>query len=191
MSKGENPLTALWKLFGRNRRRYGGYFIHLGIVVIGIGVIGSTVYQQQTQQTINPGEKITLGNLTAVYNNAFQAQADDGRAMVIANVSVYRGDQKVADIRPRKDFFGANASPMSIAGQYSTLESDFYVLLTNWEGNRATFKIYLNPLVNLVWWGGIILMIGTAIAAWPAPEREVALQTARITTSALVPLVGD
>ena len=191
MSKGENPLTALWKLFGRNRRRYGGYFIHLGIVVIGIGVIGSTVYQQQTQQTINPGEKITLGNLTAVYDNAFQAQADDGRAMVIANVSVYRGDQKVADIRPRKDFFGANASPMSIAGQYSTLESDFYVLLTNWEGDRATFKIYLNPLVNLVWWGGIILMIGTAIAAWPSPEREMALQTARNTTPGLAPLVGD
>src|SRR5262249_20305113 len=62
MSRGENPLTALLKLFQRNRRRYGGYFIHLGVVVIGIGIIGSTVYQQQTQETINPGEKLTLGN---------------------------------------------------------------------------------------------------------------------------------
>jgi|SRR5450432_860852 cytochrome c-type biogenesis protein CcmF len=191
MKKGENPFTALWKLFGRNRRRYGGYFIHLGIVVIGIGVIGSTVYQQQTQQTINPGEKITLGNLTMVYNNAFQAQADDGRAMVIANVSVFQGDQKVADIRPRKDFFGASAAPMSIAGQYSTLQSDFYILLTNWEGDRATFKIYLNPLVNLVWWGGIILMLGTAIAAWPSPEGELALQTAANTAPGLARLAGD
>src|SRR5260221_7615720 len=191
MSKGENPLTALWKLFGRNRRRYGGHFIHLRLGIIWIGVICRTVYQQQTQQTINPGEKITLGNLTAVYDNAFQAQADDGRAMVIANVSVYRGDQKVADIRPRKDFFGANASPMSIAGQYSTLESDFYVLQTNWEGNRATFKIYLNPLVNLVWWGGIILMIGTFIAAWPSPERESVLRTAESAAPGGLQLAGD
>src|SRR5258707_8479133 len=191
MGKGENPSTALLNLSGRNRRRSGGYFIHLGIVVIGIGVIGSTVYQQQTQETINPGEKIQLGGFTLTYNNIFQAQADDGRNMVIANASVYLGDQKVADIRPRKDFFGPSQSPMSIAGQYSTLQSDFYVLLTDWQGNRATFKIYLNPLVNLVWWGGIVLMIGTAIAAWPSPEREMALQTARNITPGLAPLVGD
>src|SRR5258708_38206792 len=61
MSKGENPLTALWKLFGRNRRRYGGYFIHLGIVVIGIGVIGSPGFQQQKQPTHYPRGKNTPG----------------------------------------------------------------------------------------------------------------------------------
>ena len=191
MGKGENPFTALLKLFERNRRRYGGYFIHLGIVVIGIGVIGSTVYQQQTQETINPGEKIQLGGFTLTYNNIFQAQADDGRNMVIANASVYQGDQKVADIRPRKDFFGPSQSPMSIAGQYSTLESDFYVLLTDWQGNRATFKIYLNPLVNLVWWGGIVLMIGTAIAAWPSPERETVMRVAERVAPGELQLAGD
>jgi cytochrome c-type biogenesis protein CcmF len=176
-SRGENALAALWRLFGRNRRRYGGYFIHLGVVVIGIGIIGSTVYQQQTQETINPGDKIALGNMSMVYKDVFQADAVDGRAMVIADVSVYRNGQYVGDIRPRKDFFGQDQNPMSIAGQYSTLESDFYVLLTNWEGNRVTFKVFLNPLVNLIWWGGLVLMLGTAIAAWPSPEGEA---TARI-----------
>src|SRR5258708_3211971 len=188
MSEGESAGTAGWKLFGRNRRRYGGYLIHLGVVVIGIGIIGSTVYQKETQETITPGNKITVGNLTMTYNNIFDARADDGRDMVIANVSVYRSDQKVADIRPRKDFFGGNASPMSIAGQYSTLESDFYVLLTAWEGDRATFKIFLNPLVNLVWWGGIVLMIGTAVAAWPSPEREA---VTRIVDSPALQMAGD
>jgi cytochrome c-type biogenesis protein CcmF len=174
MSRGENPLTALWKLFGRNRRRYGGYFIHLGVVVVGIGIIGSTVYQLETQETINPGEKITLGNMTMVFKDVFQADADDGRGMVISNVAVYRGDQYLGDVRPRKDFFGEQQNPMSIAGQWSTLESDFYILLTNWEGERVTFKVYLNPLVNLVWWGGLVLILGTLIAAWPSPERETA-----------------
>ncbi len=179
-TRGENPLTALWKLFGRNRRRYGGYFIHLGVVVIGIGVIGSTVYQQETQETLSPGDQITLGNMTMIYKDVFDADAVDGRAMVVANVAVYRNGQYVGDIRPRKDFFGQDQNPMSIAGQYSTLESDFYVLLTNWEGNRVTFKVYLNPLVNLVWWGGLVLMIGTAIAAWPSPEREAAARLVSI-----------
>ena len=101
----------------------------------------------------------TLGNMSMVYKDVFQADAVDSRGMVISDVAVYRDGQYVGDIRPRKDFFGQNAAPMSIAGQYSTLESDFYILLTNWEGNRATFKIFLNPLVNLVWWGGIVLML--------------------------------
>jgi len=160
-------------------------------VIIGIGVIGSTVYQRQTQETITPGQTITLGYLTMHYNDIFQAQADDGRQMVIANVSVYQGDQKVADIRPRKDFFGPQDNPMSIAGQYSTLQSDFYVLLTNWEGDCATFKIYLNPLVNLVWWGGIILMLGTAVAAWPSPERQGSPYTVVALGRALPEMSGD
>src|SRR5262249_3553280 len=205
MGKGESAFTALWKLFGRNRRRYGGYFIHLGVVVIGIGVIGSTIFQQQTQETLRPGPSLTLGNTTMVYNNAFQADADDSRSMVIANVSVFKGGQHVADIRPRKDLFCADAqgstvscsefsvektNPMSIAGQYSTLESDFYVLLTSWEGDKATFKVYLNPLINLIWWGGIVLMIGTAIAAWPSPEKETVVQVAQAPIPALQ-LAGD
>jgi cytochrome c-type biogenesis protein CcmF len=190
-TRGENPLIALWKLFGRNRRRYGGYFIHLGVVVIGIGVIGSTVYQQQTQDTINPGEKISLGNMTMVYKDVFQADALDGRGMVIADVDVFRNGQYVGNIRPRKDFFGDNQNPMSIAGQYSTLESDFYVLLTNWEGSRVTFKVFLNPLINLIWWGGVILMLGTAIAAWPSPEREAAARLAQAGVPVRLEAAGD
>ena len=128
--------------------------------------------------------------MTMTYKDVFQADAVDGRGMVIADVAVYRNGQYVGDVRPRKDFFGQTAAPMSIAGQYSTLESDFYVLLTNWEGNRATFKIFLNPLINLVWWGGIVLMLGTAIAAWPSPERDA---VSRVVDSVAVQVgaVGD
>ncbi|MHB8628598.1 MAG: heme lyase CcmF/NrfE family subunit [Aggregatilineales bacterium] len=177
---GENAIKALWTLFERNRRRYGGYLIHLGVVVIGIGIIGSTVFQQTTQQTVDPGQTITLGPYTLRYDNVFQATADDGRQMFIANVTVFRGGQEVATLRPRKDFFFDSHDPTtmtqstSIAGNYSTLESDFYVLLNDWQGDRVTFKIYLNPLVNLVWWGGIVLILGTLIAAWPSAEREAA-----------------
>ncbi|MBX3062129.1 MAG: heme lyase CcmF/NrfE family subunit [Anaerolineae bacterium] len=194
MSKGENPITALVRLFARSRQRYGGYFIHLGIVVIGIGVIASTVFQMETQATIGKGDQITLGNMTMVYENAYQADADDGRLMVMADVGVYKDGVKVADIRPRKDFFGTESGsqmPMTIAGQYTTLESDFYVLLTGWEGQRLTFHVYINPLVNLVWWGGIILILGTIIAAWPSPQKDTVAKLAEKTAPGQLQLAGD
>jgi len=176
----ENFTGALFTLFARNQRRYGGYLIHLGVVVIGIGIIGSTVFQQTTQQTIDPGQTITVGGYTLRYDDVFQATADDGRQMVIADATVFQNGQAVAQIRPRKDFFSGGQEPMTIAGQYSTLPADFYVLLNDWSGNRVTFKIYLNPLVNLVWWGGIVLIIGTLAAAWPVSEREAEEKKKRV-----------
>ncbi|GAB4568904.1 MAG: heme lyase CcmF/NrfE family subunit [Anaerolineae bacterium] len=174
-AKREPALVAAWKLFGRNRRRYGGYIIHLGVVVIGIGVIGSTLFQQETQRTLAEGESLTLGRYTMVYDRLSRAMATDGRVMTIAEVDVYDGSRLVATLRPRQDYYpeAQDMNTMTIAGSYSTLENDFYVLLVAWEEISqagATFKVYLNPLVNLVWWGGLVLMLGTAIAAWPEPD---------------------
>lgn len=191
MARGENALVAFNRLFARNRSRYGGYFIHLAVVVIGIGVVASTVYQQETQQTLDVGQTITLGNMTMRYDSALEAVADDGRTMVVANVSVFRDGQYVGEIRPRKDFFGERGMPMSIAGQYSTLESDFYVLLTNHQGDRITFKVYLNPLVNLIWWGGVLLIVGTFLAAYPDPQRELAEKVAEARAAGSLQIAGD
>jgi cytochrome c-type biogenesis protein CcmF len=160
----ESWAVAAWKLFGRNRRRYGGYLIHLGVVVIGIGVIGSTIFQQETQRTLAEGQSLTLGRYTMIYDRLERAQATDGRVMTIANVEVYDGSHLVATLRPRQDFFpnSQDMNTMTIAGSYSTIENDFYVLLVAWEEisqASATFKVYLNPLVNLVWWGGMLLML--------------------------------
>jgi cytochrome c-type biogenesis protein CcmF len=155
-------------LFGRNRRRYGGYIVHLGITVIGIGVIGSTLFQQQTQQTIGLGQTLSIDNYQLRYDNFTEAVATDGRLMQIADVTVLRDGQEIAALRPRIDVYPEQ--PTTIAGAHSTLENDFYVLLVGWEEvshSTATFKVYINPLVNLVWWGGLILILGTFIAAWP------------------------
>ncbi len=168
--------VAAWRLFGRNRRRYGGYVIHLGVVIIGIGVVGSTLFQQETQRTLAEGESLSLGRYTMVYDRLSRAVADDGRVMTIAQVEVYDGERQVATLRPRQDYFpnAEGMNTMTIAGSHSTLEGDFYVLLVAWEEISqagATFKVYFNPLVNLVWGGGLVLMLGTAIAAWPQPDR--------------------
>jgi cytochrome c-type biogenesis protein CcmF len=172
----EPVLNSLAALFSRSPRRYGGYLVHLGVVVIGIGVIGSTLFQQETQQTLAVGESLEIGGYTMRYDALRGGQiADDGRLMDIAEVTVVRDGVEVAHLRPRRDFFPENegSNSMTIAGAHSTLENDFYVLLVNWEPinqNAATFKVYINPLINLVWWGSLILIVGTMAAGWP---REI------------------
>lgn len=169
----ENPLVALWKVSNRNPRRYGGYMIHLGVTVIGIGVIGSTLYQLETQRSLEVGDSLDLGGYTMIYDRFDGGQiSQDERIMDIANVSVWRDGKKLTTLRPRRDFFPGTEglNTMTIAGAHSTIENDFYVLLVDWEEinqNRATFKVYVNPLINLVWWGGLILILGTIIAIFP------------------------
>lgn len=179
--RGESPLVALGNLIKRNPRRYGGYLVHFGVTIIGIGVIGSTLYQQETQRTLAEGESLNIGNYELRYDRFDGGQVtQDGRIMDIANVTVIRNGREITTLRPRRDFFptgqeGMNS--MTIAGAHSTLENDFYVLLVAWEQidqNTATFKVYVNPLINLVWWGGGILILGTIMTTWQTnvvPQR--------------------
>ena len=162
---GESWLRAAMALFRRNQRRYGGYIGHLGVTAIGIGVIASTVFQTEVQHTVLRGEAISVSDYALRYDDFLRAQAVDGRVMNIALVTVFRDGGEIAKLRPRIDDYPQ--LPMKIAGAHSTLENDFYVLLMSGDRERATFRIYINPLVNLVWWGGILLLIGTAIAAYP------------------------
>ena len=177
---GEPYPVGIYKLVQRDRRRYGGYIIHLAVVVMGIGILASTLFQDVTQPTLNPGESVELGPYTMRYDQVSEARAVDDRSMIVADVTVFRDDKAITTLRPRRDFF-TSGSPMSIAGVHSTIESDFYVLLTHWEGNEVTFRIYNNPLINFVWWGSYLLVIGTLIAAWPdhEPVRSTARQFSR------------
>ena len=162
---GESWPRAAAALFGRNQRRYGGYVVHLGVTVIGIGVIASTAFQTETQHTLARGEMIRVQDYALRFDDFIRAQAVDGRMMRIAAVTVFRDGEAIAGLRPRIDDYPQ--MPMKIAGAHSTLENDFYVLLMSGDRDRATFRIYINPLVNLVWWGGLLLVIGTLIAAHP------------------------
>ncbi len=162
---GESWPRALRALFQRNQRRYGGYIVHLGVTVIGIGIIGSTVFQTEVQHTLQRGGAVTVRDYSLRYDDFIRAQAVDGRMMNITTVTLFRDGDEITQMRPRIDDY--EQMPMTIAGAHSTLENDFYVLLIGGDRERATFRIYINPLVNLVWWGGILLVIGTVVAVYP------------------------
>jgi cytochrome c-type biogenesis protein CcmF len=175
-SQGENIFTALWTLTGRNRRRYGGYIIHLSMVLMAIGIIGIESFQVETQGRIGVGESLKLSNYTVTYKEL--ASWDDGPKGVNftrAVVDVYRNGIYLGQLHPRRDYYYDSQQAMTIPGERATLRDDLYVLLIDWEPastTGATFKIFVNPLVNWLWLGSFLFLAGIIIAAWPEKEME-------------------
>lgn len=190
---GESLPLALWRLAGRNRRRYGGYVIHLGVVLMAVGIIGMEMFQSETQGTLAEGEQLTLGRYVMTYDSLAQWDTPDGRNIARAVVSVYRDGRLVGEVYPRRDYYYASLQPVTIPGVRSTLEDDLYVLLVGWEPiaqQGATFKVYHNPLVSFVWLGGLVFIIGTLIAAWPEREVESAVEAAEVRRGMALPAGG-
>ena len=177
---GENYLTALIRLAARNRRRYGGYVIHLSIVLMAIGIIGIEFFQTETQAKLKPGESLQLAGYTVTYESLAEFDVNDGRNVARAVLNVSKNGKNLGQLYPRRDYFYDSQQPMTIPGVRSTIEDDLYVILVNWEeisANGATFKVFHNPLVNWLWFGGILLIFGSFIAAWPDPEKGLQLES--------------
>ena len=174
---------ALWRLTERQRRRYGGYIIHIGVVLMALGVIGIEMFQTETQGTIVPGESLTLSGYTVTFKSLAEFDVADGRNVARAVVEVSRDGQSLGELYPRRDYYYAQQQPMTIPGNRSTMEDDLYVLLVDWQPistSGATFKVYHNPLVNWLWLGGLIFILGTLVAAWPDRDPEPAHAKARV-----------
>ena len=176
-SQGENIFTAFWNLTGRNRRRYGGYIVHISIMLMAIGILGIEIFQVETQGTLAIGDSLELSGYTVKYKEV--ASWDNPGAGVNytrAVVEVY--DEKgnlLGNLHPRKDYYFDSQQPMTIPGQLASLKDEVYVLLVDWEPiNQAstTFKIFVNPLVNWLWLGSLLFLIGIIVAAWPDKDPE-------------------
>jgi cytochrome c-type biogenesis protein CcmF len=176
MKKGENPWTAFSNLLARNRRRYGGYWIHMGVIVMAFGIIGMELFQEQTQIRLNVGETISLGRYEMQFMGVERFPGPDDLLITQATVAVYDDGRYVGQFYPRTELYTRTNQPMTIPDARATISEDFYMLMINWEptsADAATFRIYLNPLINWVWAGGIIFILGTLIAAWPDRKEEV------------------
>ena len=175
-SQGENVFTAFWNLTGRNRRRYGGYIIHLSMMLMAIGILGIEIFQKETQGTLQQGQTISLGNYELTYREI--AQWDDlpsGVNYRRAVLDVYEDGEYLGQLAPRIDYYYDSQQNMTIPGQRSTLRDDLYILLVDWEpvgASGATFKVFVNPLVNWLWLGSFLFLAGVVIAAWPEKEGE-------------------
>ncbi len=173
-STGEGWPMAVWNLIGRNRRRYGGYLVHTGIVLMGVGVIGTHLYQQETQQALSIGQTLAIGSYQVTFRRLeLVPSGQSDKKIISARVEVSEGGKPLTTLRPFQEQYtnGERMTPPALMG---SIKEDLYVLLGGWEadGSLATFKVFINPLVNWLWLGGVVFILGTLVAAWPNAAEE-------------------
>jgi cytochrome c-type biogenesis protein CcmF len=165
-NRGESIPRAFATLLRKNQRRYGGYIVHLGIVFILIG-IGGAAFDEERLENVAPGQSVHIQDYRLEYLTADPIPAQHyGGAR--ARLALYRGDEPLAVMIPEKRTYWLEQQPVSIPAIYSTLREDFYVILSAIEPNgSATIKIYRNPLVNCIWLGLGVFIVGSLCIMWP------------------------
>lgn len=175
-STGENILEALVNLTLRNTRRYGGYVVHFGIVVMFIGFAGQA-FDVDIQEEVAVGDVIEFRQYHLRVEN-LQTERNPNYESVKAIIGLYENKKKVAVMYPERRFYLASEQPSTEPSIRSTLREDLYVVYagTSTDGKKAVLQVYLNPLVMWVWIGGLIIGLGTMIALLPnkrsAPSKQ-------------------
>ncbi len=175
-STGENPALAFWHLIRRSGQRYGGYIVHLAIVLMGVAIIGNEFYVTRTDVTLAPGETAVVGGYTFVFNG-LNAEHVGNRTEFAAYFSVLDqdGQKALGTVTPRRNIYDKTPDqPTSEVGLYMRPLEDLYVVLNGWEDGVVTVSIFINPLTMWLWIGGILLILGTLFSLWPRPHPRSA-----------------
>ena len=165
---GTDLFTALVGLVGRSRRRYGGYVVHVGIVLMFLGFAGSG-FKQDAQMLLRPGQEHEIGRYTVRYDRLSQ-NTDSQKQMITAHMTVMQDGEQVGELFPARWFYFKHESePTTEVAMRRTVAEDLYIVLAGYEldDQAASFEITVNPLVNWVWFGFTVLALGTGLALLP------------------------
>jgi len=160
---------ALASIVGRNRRRYGGYVVHLGVVLLFIGFAGSKGFVTEADIAINTGERADVAGYTLVNEGPSRTQ-DEHKKTVSVAVGVYKGGDRVATLHPGVITYTVDETRASQVAIDSRPSRDLYLFLSQLQDDGlARISVFVNPLVLWIWIAGGIMLIGGIIAAWPGP----------------------
>ena len=170
---GKNYFVSFFAMIWSNKRRYGGYTVHIGIVMMFIGMIGIGAYSlQKDVENVAIGKIMEVGKYKLTFDD-LRTEQYPNKQIVYAVLTVYENNKPIYVLKPEKGFFPNHEQPTTEVAIASTLIDDLYVILRGYNVNtgRATFTIYLNPLVIWMWLGGIAVFFGTTIAIWPNRKK--------------------
>jgi cytochrome c-type biogenesis protein CcmF len=168
---GRNIFESLYVLTRRNTRRYGGYIVHFGVVVIMIGFAG-TAFNQDTEQQLRNGESLNIGHYTVTCRTYTQ---DDNAnySSVWAIMDIFRDGMKIDTMYPERRIYKASQQPATMPAIRSTLRDDLYLVYTgNAEDGSPIIRAHLNPLVMWIWSGVHLVLIGTILAMIPSMATQ-------------------
>ena len=159
--------VAFVRLIARNRRRYGGYIVHFGVIVIMIGFAGSA-FNQDIERELTPGQSMSIGPYTlTMRSNTQDDNANYSSEWAIVDVS--KNGKPLTTMYPERRFFKASQQPQSMVALHTTLKEDLYLVYSgiNQDTGNPIIKAHLNPLVLWIWIGVHIMIIGTIVALIP------------------------
>ena len=167
--------SALVTLARRNQRRYGGLVVHLGIVLIVLGIAGSMSYSIERQATLNVGETLAVGQYKIRFEGLRGSQQPT-HYRVQGAFRVFNNGDESGVFSPTLKFFPTQQSPIGRAVFRSSFTEDLYLILSGFselQQNRATLKVLVRPLVAWIWLGGLVIALGTLVAIWPFKQSAV------------------
>lgn len=173
-TRSQNWLSAFGGLVWANKPRYGGYVIHVAIVMGAVGIVGSSFFKAEVSATLAPGEKVDIGQYTLKYEGLRDYSTVD-RQVSAAVLTVYNGEKFVDSLSTERSFYPYFNQTMTEVAIRTTLLEDIYVIYTGSEGQSASFKIIINPLEVWIWIGGVVTALGMVIAFWPDPREGLML----------------
>jgi cytochrome c-type biogenesis protein CcmF len=172
---------ALARTLLRNRRRYGGYVVHLGVLLIVIGLAGQA-FRTERQAVMQTGDTLKVGNYVLTYEGRTQSETAE-KQVNVATIDVTRGGKHIATMRPQRNFHFAQQQPQSEVAIRTTPLEDLYIVVTSFDASSdaAAVRAFVNPLTWWIWVGAFVMLLGMGVllsssapvaAAAPAPSRR-------------------
>ncbi|MBA3787196.1 MAG: heme lyase CcmF/NrfE family subunit [Actinobacteria bacterium] len=177
LSGGSWP-RAFSDLVARNRRRYGGYVVHAAIVLLAIGIAGSSAYDTVNEGRLARGQTLAAGDYRLTYR-ALEERAGANATEIRTVLDVTRGGKDLGTVEAGKNGYTAErqvSTEVGIRSDLVTGEDLFVIAEVNPDGT-AYFRVFVKPLVNLIWLAGFVFLLGSLIALWPDAREQRRLAT--------------
>ena len=170
-SSGESYPMAFMHLIGANRPRYGGYIVHLSVVMVALGVVGTSFFNTQRDLVLAPGEDAVIAGYEIRYVGTAQVPKSN-RTEFTSTVELYRDGKLIDTLHPQRAFYPSFNMASTRAAIRSTPVDDFYLVPSEVLGDGSVgFRILVNPLIWWMWVAGPVMVAGTLISLWPSGAR--------------------
>ncbi|SVC75431.1 uncharacterized protein METZ01_LOCUS328285, partial [marine metagenome] len=172
-ARGEPPFQALQRTLAGNRRKIGGYVVHLAVIIIVVAIAGSQSYKQSVEVSLTPGQSFELGQYAFVFEKT-EAKKADGKFSVSARIEAFEKGESVGLFAPALNYYPSQREPIGSPDVQAVGGTDLYLSLLSFEkdGSRVGIKAYLMPMVPWIWWSLPLIMLGSMTSLWPRRRRK-------------------